>query len=596
MPQLRSNTDRARLDASSILAVVFLDVIESVRLQQADPAGFARRWSAVVRTTATVLCPRHDAQFAKSLGDGMMLTAKTGQDAVRLAQAVLATVELENANGDPARMIQIRGGIDIGPLLVTDRDIYGHAANIAARLAGLGRAGQFVVSDAIRLTLPPEHDDSLVDLGECHLRNVEGTVRAHALGRSLPVPPRPMLIPETALRPVIAIIPPTDEAGAANGTERGDAFADEVIAELSRVSALSVISRLSTRRLIGLSGDVAANSRDLLTADYVVSGRARRSGGRTSLDLEFSDARRGTVIWTEAISASDADLFDGQREAARGIAERVVQSVLRSELETSRSASMPTLANYTLLLSGITSMYSLGRSEFDRARSLLDALADRASRQATPLVWLAKWHVLKIVQGWSGDRTGDAAAARNLVARALDADPQNAFALTVEGLIQTNLERRFDLGETSFAAALALNPSEPLAWLIRGALYSFTDRGEEAVRNTSRAHALSPLDPHRFYKLALAAGAHLTAGLDAEALALAQASLQANRLHLSTLRILAVAQWRLGQADAARGTVQRLLALAPDFTVTKYRETAPSADYRIGRDVAQVLHDAGVPA
>lgn len=597
MSELRSGAGVAERDIPEVtLAVVFLDVVESVRLQQADAISFAHYWSDIVAETTTKLCPLFQAQFVKSLGDGMMLTARTGGDAVRLAGAVAAVVERENAKRAKEQRIYLHGGIDIGPLLLSGDDIYGHPANIAARLSGLARPGQIVVSERVRLILPPEFDAELIDLGECHLRNVAGTVRAHAIGRPVSGSVLPLLIPETALRPVIAVIPPVDKIGNGGLSVLGDAFADEVITELSHVSALNVISRLSTRRLAVVAGDVITASRELLTADYVLSGRVRSEHGVTHIALELCDARHGNILWTENLETRIEALFDGQRDAARAVAERVVRSVLRAELETSRGASLATLANYTLLLSGIGAMYSLGQDEFYRALELLEALGERASRQATPSVWLAKWHVMKIVQGWSTDRAGDTARAMDLTSRALDVDPENALALTIQGLIQTNLHRRFDLGLECFDAALDINPNEPLAWLIRGALYSFTDQGEKAVRDTNQARALSPLDPHRFYKLALAAGAHLTAGLDDEALALAKASLKANRRHVSTLRILAVAQWRLGQAEEARATVRQLLALAPDFTLRQYRDTAPSSGYRIGQDVARVLGEAGVPA
>ena len=79
------------------------------------------------------------------------------------------------------------------------------------------------------------------------------------------------------------------------------------------------------------------------------------------------------------------------------------------------------------------------------------------------------------------------------------------------------------------------------------------------------------------------------------ALALAQRSLRANRSHTSTLRVMAVAQWRLGLRQDARTTVQQLLELEPELTIDRYLKRTPSAPYNIGKEIASVLKDAGVP-
>lgn len=581
--------------AAKKLAIIFIDVVESVRLQQFDQIGFANAWSEIVSEAMVNPCRKFGATLVKSLGDGLMLTAPKPSDAVGLAIEVLR-IATERSAGLPAeRRIELHSGIDYGEVLLSAHDIYGHAANVAARLASIAQPGQIVLSDRVRMDLSPEHDPYLVDLGNCHLRNVEGTIRCHALQPNAPRSLRQPIVTESSLHPVVAVLPPVTISGDPATVGICEAFADAVIADLSRVGELKVISRLSTRRIPLADTDVVTASREMLTADYVLFGRLIQNASSVSLALEFSDGRTGTVLWTDQLSFPVDALFGESHDVTRAVAEHVVQSILKSAVLTSRSSALFTLENYTLLLSGIASMYSLHRPEFERARLLLSSLADRGAGQSTTLTWLAKWHVMNAVQGWSEDVEADRSLAMDLTARALDADPSNALAYTVRGLACTNLARRFDLALDCFESALGMNPNEPLAWLIRGALYSFSDRGKLAVRDTSRALALSPLDPNRFYKLALAAGAHLTAGEDETALELAQASLRANRLHHSTLRILAAAQWRLGLEEESRATIRRLMELAPGFTVSKYQATAPNAGFRIGSEIAGILVAAGVP-
>ena len=179
--------------------------------------------------------------------------------------------------------------------------------------------------------------------------------------------------------------------------------------------------------------------------------------------------------------------------------------------------------------------------------------------------------------------------------RALDNDPKCSLALAVDGAVHTNLLKRLDVAKERYELALAANPNDALAWALKGTLHAFMDEGTSAVQCTGLALKLSPLEPRRYYYNSLAASAHLTAGQNENALALAQRSLRENRSHTSTLRVMAVAQWRLGLHEEARRTVQQLLELEPDLTISRYLKRTPSAPYQIGKEIASALKDAGVP-
>ena len=119
---------------------------------------------------------------------------------------------------------------------------------------------------------------------------------------------------------------------------------------------------------------------------------------------------------------------------------------------------------------------------------------------------------------------------------------------------------------------------------------------KDPARSTALAALkLSPLEPQRYYYDSLAATAHLTAGQNEKALALAQRSLRDNRTHTSTLRVMAVAQWCLGLHEDARKTVQRLLELEPDLTIARYLKRTPSAPYQIGKEIASALKAPAFP-
>jgi adenylate cyclase len=134
-----------------------------------------------------------------------------------------------------------------------------------------------------------------------------------------------------------------------------------------------------------------------------------------------------------------------------------------------------------------------------------------------------------------------------------------------------------------------------LAWLLKGVLHAFQGQGDEAVDYTQRALKLTPLDPHRYFYDSLAASAYIAAGKYDKALELAKRSLRVNRKHTSTLRVMTVAQWRLGLHEPARQTAQELMRLDPALTVSRWLEHTPSGPYRVGQEFAATLRAAGIP-
>jgi TolB-like protein/tetratricopeptide (TPR) repeat protein len=399
-------------------------------------------------------------------------------------------------------------------------------------------------------------------------------------------------IPE--MLPSIAVIP-----FAVRGTEPehqllGEILADEIIAALSRTSELHVISRLSTTVFRDRNSsllDVSAH----LNASYVLYGAYRTIGTRVALEAELAEAKSGRIVWSKIIKGQVAGILSGEDPLIDRVVAETGAAVLARELQRAQSLALPTLESYTLLLGAIALMHRLSLHDFDRARQMLQTLIDRAPRQAVPYAWLAKWHVLRVQQGWTEDPKAEARLALECTRRSLDADPTGSLALTIDGLVHTNLLKKLDVAQEKYEAALRTNPNDSLAWLLKGTMHAFRGEGKLAVDGTRRALRLSPLDPLRYYYDSLAATAALSAGQYERAIDLAQRSLRANRTHTSTLRALAISQWQLGREEDARRTVSDLRRLEPSLTVTKYLERSPSSEFETGKVWSRALGDAGLP-
>ena len=581
--------------ARVVRTVLMVDMVESVRLMEEDENDTVQRWLRLVRQVENTILPVHGGRLVKSQGDGLMLEFRSVRPALQAAFAIQHACAEANAGVMPQRQMHLRMGAQVGELIADERDVYGHDVNLAARLTTLAGPGEIVVSADVRDQLTPALDADIEDLGECYLKHVKQPLRAYRIG---PPGPRPVIEPGSSsmpdLRPTIAVIPFTARSTDPEHFVLGEVLADEMISALSRTTELNVISRLSTtpfRDRRATLGDVSAH----LNANYVLSGAYRVSGDQLTLVAELAEASSGRIAWTQSLKGKVSGIVRGEDELMNRVVAEVSAAILSRELQRAQSLALPTLESYTLLMGAITLMHWGSLLEFDRAGQMLQTLVDRAPRQAQPHAWLAKWHVLRVNQGWSNDQKKEGQLALDCTRRALAADSQCSLALAIDGFVYTNLLKRLDVAQERYELALRVNPNDSLAWLLKGTLHAFKAEGKLAVESTKHALKLSPLDPLRYFYDSLTATAALSAGHYERAVELAQRSLRANRMHTSTLRALAIAQWQLGRDEDSRKTVGEILRLEPALTVKKYLERSPSSAYETGKIWSEALRQAGVP-
>jgi adenylate cyclase len=575
-------------------AVLILDVVESVRLVEQDETSFIARWLAFVEHVRTHILPEHNGRFTKGLGDGLLLDFDDIRSAISAALSIQHASRHQSSGLPADQQIMLRMGIEVSDVIIDHADLYGRGVSRAARILTLAGPGEIIISANVRDRLTADLDADIEDLGECYLKHMPQPVRAYRIG---PPGPKPVIEPGTLhedLLPTLAVIPFTTHGIEDEHSILGEVLAEELIQDLSRSPELHVISRLSTTVFRGRGATLAQVSTNL-NANYVLSGFYRIKGSQVVLEVELAESKSGQIAWAGRYKGQLASVISGKRDLIDEIAANVSTAVMVSELQRAQSQALPTLKSYTLLIAAVALMHRLSPYDFDEARKLLEALIERAPRQAIPRAWLAKWHVLRVQQGWSENPQQDAQFALQCTKQALDIDPHCSLALAIDGFVHTNLLKKLDTAKERYELALLTNPNDSLAWLLKGTLHAFKGEGQQAVSCTQRARKLSPLDPHRYFYDSLSATAHLAAHQYDRALKLAQRSLRSNCTHTSTLRAMAIAQWQLGFHEDAHRTVERLMQLEPHLTIRTWRERSPSSGYGIGEEWASVLQSAGVP-
>lgn len=622
----------ARIHASVLLVVEMADAEH--RLAQ-DQAGFTRRWQRFVHRARQVVASEHHGRLASVIDHGLVLSFQHVRPALRAAAALHRLAELANADHAGQPPLQLRVAIHAGQAASP------HATGLAAadlqRLASLNaraQAGETVLSAAAREQLADGLDATLEDLGEdlaewaddsagtetrtaaCAAGTTDGMsagtttattiearrprgasdglARAYRVAASAHAPvPLALPIRSAELLAAVAVVPFEAREHWGETLAIGDLIADGVIARLSHARHLRVINRLSTQALRGRNSTVVELQQHL-GASHVLSGEYVESSGRLDIRYQLRDLAQGEVIRSGRLSASLAELLQLESETLATLAQQVHDALFDEASQAVLSQPLPTLRSFALLMGGIRLLHRSARRDFAASFEVLDHLVREHPHCAEPLIWQAKWYALRAVQGFTTDRVAEAQAAMDCLARALDNDPHNSFALAMQGFVHCVLTRDTGAAATSLRQAIALNPNESLGHLFYGMTQGLQGRFTEGIASFGSATAISPLDPACYIYDSLGAYLHLGAGHQAHTIALARRSLRLNREHAHSWRALTIAQAELGQLDEARASLHELLRLDPGLTLRSYLAGA-QADERNRARFADALARAGLP-
>ena len=124
---------------SATLAIVFADISGSTRLYETLGDAVARELVSQCLDLMTQQITKHGGTVIKTIGDEIMCTFATGDEAVESAMAMqeVVTEDLPRINPNMPSSMTIRIGLHFGPAILEQGDVFGDAVNTAARMAGL---------------------------------------------------------------------------------------------------------------------------------------------------------------------------------------------------------------------------------------------------------------------------------------------------------------------------------------------------------------------------------------------------------------------------------------------------------------------------
>ncbi len=365
------------------------------------------------------------------------------------------------------------------------------------------------------------------------------------------------------------------------GTTEGEAhlstgLADEITAGLARFRWMFLVTSSSLARFAATQPRDEAALRGAFGLDFLLDGAVQRGGDRLRVSLRLLDLRGGNqVVWSRRFERDAHDLLTLQDEIAAEAVAQIDPEILLIESQRVAAKPLPDPSAYDLLLRGLSLIDRLEKPLFMQAGELLrQALALEPDWAATHARY-ADWHLFLVGQAWAEDAPAAMAEAGRLADRAIALDPQDAKALTIAGHVRAYLHRRPREAITLHERALTMNPNLAMAWNLSGVAFAYLGDLAEAERRIARYKKLSPLDPQAFFFDTARVIVALLRHDHAAAVEIGREVTGMNASYLSALKPYLAALGHMRMNSEAAIIRDRLLALEPGFSVTRYLETSP---------------------
>jgi TolB-like protein/Flp pilus assembly protein TadD len=296
--------------------------------------------------------------------------------------------------------------------------------------------------------------------------------------------------PSAAPKQAIVVLPFANLSPDPDNAYFADGLMEEVIADLSRVRALTVISRTSSVKLRNTDWDLRRIGREL-NVRYALEGSVRRAGSTLRITAQLIDIETDAHLWAEKYSGTVDDVFDLQERLSRHIVEAL--RITLSPPEDRELAERP-IADIRAF-----EYYQRARQEYYRqsAEGMMAAraLAEHGLSVVGPNE--ALYGILGTVYAWSpiflgADEETTLREAEACARRAFELNPNSAQGLSIMGQVAY---RRGQAGEAVrlLTQACAADPNNPDAMHQLGGAYLLGGRIGPMREVLTRLIELDPL-------------------------------------------------------------------------------------------------------
>jgi adenylate cyclase len=154
----------------------------------------------------------------------------------------------------------------------------------------------------------------------------------------------------------IAVLPFANMSGDAEQEYFADGITDDIITDLSQVSALFVVARNTAFTYKGKTVEVIEAARRL-NVGYLLHGSVRRASNRVRINVQLIDGATGDHLWSARYDRDFGDIFALQDDISKSVVDALKVNLLPEELKSIAGRGTTNAEAYECYLHGRSSLF-----------------------------------------------------------------------------------------------------------------------------------------------------------------------------------------------------------------------------------------------
>ena len=294
---------------------------------------------------------KHDGRLFNSGGDSFFVEFPSAVEAVECAVAFQKDIKKRNSSDIITVPLEFRIGISMGDVIKEKENLLGDGVNIAARLEALAQTSGITISKNIYDLVKAKTSHQYNDLGIQKVKKNE----FHAYDILLDPSQKRKLKTQKSNRPILAlaasflviavvsffyinqvnkststsdisslntilVYPFKNITDPENKNRFSEALTESMIGSLSRYKGIRTLSS-STSFFVKENEMSPSEIFNKYAVNFIVTGSIQTFGDNSRINLELTDAKKDTVVWSNKIDFEISDIFKAQEKIGNEILE-----------------------------------------------------------------------------------------------------------------------------------------------------------------------------------------------------------------------------------------------------------------------------------
>ena len=465
---------------------------------------------------------KHDGRLFNSGGDSFFVEFPSAVEAVECAVAFQKDIKKRNSSDIITVPLEFRIGISMGDVIKEKENLLGDGVNIAARLETLAQKNGITISKNIYDLVKAKTSHQYNDLGIQKVKKNE----FHAYDILLDPSQKRKLKTQKSNKPILAIAasflviavvsflyitqvnkskstsdisslntilvyPFKNITDPENKNRFSEALTESMIGSLSRYKGIRTLSS-STSFFVKENEMSPSEIFNKYAVNFIVTGSIQTFGDNSRINLELTDAKKDTVVWSNKIDFEISDIFKAQEKIGNEILEYLQINLVAGSGTFAEKLGTP--ERLILSLNARDEWRKFNPKGYNKYNELTDQLAKQIGED-NPFIILNRAYGLfqKLRIGLSEEPSKDIEKLDILLDEVLESDLR-VNALHFKGIVElVFLSKDCDVAKDYAKQAIELGRTVD-AYTTTGTIYFLCKDYDLSIKSFRNALAVVPND------------------------------------------------------------------------------------------------------